>query len=263
MISGAAGAILGLLALHAWTGNDEPLERAVACGRHLLARRVETSTGARAWSIRGRTPLTGFSHGAAGIGYALVRLHGATGEADFLSAAREGFAYEAKLFDEEQGNWPDLRTITSGSAGTRFAASWCHGAPGIGLSRLEIVNEPAAYADVEAAVRMTLAAGIKGPDGLCCGTLGRLELLLSAGLRLGRPDLAAAARRLASAVLARRQRTGALRLRPGHTVEADSPGLFSGTAGIGYQLLRLNSPEHVPSVLLWHSGGGDVGKVHA
>jgi adenylate kinase len=30
-----------------------------------------------------------------------------------------------------------------------------------------------------------------------------------------------------------------------------SPGFFQGTAGIGYELLRLSAPERLPSVLTW------------
>lgn len=30
-----------------------------------------------------------------------------------------------------------------------------------------------------------------------------------------------------------------------------SPGFFQGAAGIGYELLRLAHPDHLPSVLLW------------
>lgn len=30
-----------------------------------------------------------------------------------------------------------------------------------------------------------------------------------------------------------------------------NPGFFQGTAGIGYELLRLAYPESLPSVLLW------------
>jgi lantibiotic modifying enzyme len=30
-----------------------------------------------------------------------------------------------------------------------------------------------------------------------------------------------------------------------------NPGFFQGASGIGYQLLRLACPEHIPSVLLW------------
>ena len=38
--------------------------------------------------------LTGFSHGAAGIGYALLELYAITKELKFLMAAENAFSYE-------------------------------------------------------------------------------------------------------------------------------------------------------------------------
>lgn len=264
VIAGCAGAILALLALFAWTDDAEWLERAVHCGRRLLAQRVVTPFGFSAWSVRGSEPLTGFAHGAAGIAYALTRLYGATGESAFLEAALEGVAYENSRFDPDRGNWPDLRNLpesrkipeSSGSV-PRFADGWCHGAPGIGLSRLARADDREARADVELAVRSAMAAGDSGPDSLCCGAFARAELLLAAGLRLGRPELVEHAKSLAASVLGRRSPAGAFRLLPGHPVEADSPGLFSGVSGVGYQLLRLCDPQRVPSVLLWRPNAGD------
>ncbi|HEV2343860.1 MAG TPA: type 2 lanthipeptide synthetase LanM [Actinocrinis sp.] len=258
VISGCAGAILALLALSSWTDDAEWLERAVGCGRRLLAQRVMTPFGLSAWSVRGREPLTGFAHGAAGIAYALMRLYDATGEAAFLTAALEGIAYENARFDPKRGNWPDLRDRPEGSdSAARYADGWCHGAPGIGLSRLARADDREARADVEIAVRSAMAAGGGGLDSLCCGAFGRTELLLAAGLRLGRPELVEHAKARAASVLGRRSRAGAFRLLPGHPVEADSPGLFNGVSGIGYQLLRLCDPQRVPSVLLWRPNAGD------
>ena len=89
VLSGSAGALLGLLALHSATGEDTVLQAAVDCGDHLLRHRVETN-GHRVWRTVAERPLTGFSHGAAGIAYALARLYGATGERSYLEAARGG-----------------------------------------------------------------------------------------------------------------------------------------------------------------------------
>jgi hypothetical protein len=54
VLGGAAGAILGLLTLHEATRDTVALERAAACGRHLLARRVPSVAGFRAWPTAGR-----------------------------------------------------------------------------------------------------------------------------------------------------------------------------------------------------------------
>jgi lantibiotic modifying enzyme len=69
IIAGAGGAILGLLALYELTTDEEVLQRALLCARHLLSERVEIEKGEPG---SGMVIVTGFSHGAAGIAYALL-----------------------------------------------------------------------------------------------------------------------------------------------------------------------------------------------
>ena len=250
VVAGAAGAALGLLSLHEAMGGEETLVRALWCGERLLERRCQTSAGFRAWTSHSEQPLTGFSHGAAGIAFALARLSEASGRSDFLEAAREAVAYEDALFSVEEANWPDLRPHPPASGGV--LSSWCHGASGIGLARLgglDVLDTPRVRADIEAAMRTTRAVGRGSVDQLCCGALGRVEALHVGGGLLSRPDLDEAARELAASVLASRLRSG-FRLAPGVDSVDYAPGFFQGLSGIGYQLLRLAQPE-LPTVLLF------------
>src|SRR5208283_2102007 len=128
VIAGAAGAILSLLALWRQTGETELLEKAAFCGERLL----EMRTTEGAWLTTSRRPLAGFSHGAAGIGLALLRLHAAAPDTRFQQAALAGFAYERTLLSQERCNWEDLRDHVTDNAKDHFAAAgWCHGAPGV------------------------------------------------------------------------------------------------------------------------------------
>jgi len=263
IIAGSAGAILGLLTVHEALEDTTILERAVDCGRHLLASRVASNNeeGPRAWPTIGEQPLTGFSHGAAGIAYALLRLYQATGETDFRAAAEEAIAYEASVFVEGEGNWPDFRPDQEGlppdPANPRFMVAWCHGAPGIGLARLgglPMMDTPQVRKDIEVALATTqraLADQQHHADHVCCGNMGRIEMLLTAGIRLARPELAAAARREASRVVARAAQSEGYRLSAALPRGVHSPGFFQGAAGVGYELLRLAYPDRLPSVLLW------------
>ncbi len=247
IISGAAGAILGLLSLP----GDAPIEKAIICGRRLLETRVAGARGGRAWPSSNGIPLTGFSHGAAGVAYSLLRLYGATGDSAFLEAAGQAVEYERGVFDPQAGNWPDFREPGTAS----FMVSWCHGAPGIGLARLgglERLDTAQVRADIEVALATTQAYGAQGLDHLCCGTLGRVEFLLEAARRLSRPELAEKARAWAAHIVARAKQAG------GYTLSLQtsppqwlSPGFFQGLAGVGYELLRLTYPDRLPAVLLW------------
>ncbi len=251
VIGGAAGAILGLLALYRACGDSAVLDRATACGRQLLASRVADSTGARGWhSLPGvkRMP-TGFAHGAAGMALALLRLGRATGDPAFAAVAREALHHERDLFMPQANNWPDLRVDADA---TDAPCQWCYGASGIGLARLgcsPVTEDSAFTGEIAAALSCTCATPPSTLDNLCCGEFGRVDFLLTAGLRLGRPDLVALARDRARASLGAAAARGSFAWAGGD--DSMNPGLFSGIAGIGYALLRLADPAALPSVLLW------------
>jgi type 2 lantibiotic biosynthesis protein LanM len=264
IVSGAAGAILCLLAVHAARPDDGVLELAVACGRQLLARRTADGQGRRAW-ISGIGPdamLSGFAHGAAGIAYSLLRLHRVCGIEEFRHAAAGAIEYEDSLFAPEVGNWLDLRKDLSkpsddGAPPPRFGNSWCTGAAGIGLARLgglDGLDTPAIRADIDhalAAAQAKVATSQDNPDCICCGNFGLIELLLTAGQQLGRPELGELAHRRAAEIVAQAGPDGGYWYANYLPRGLFSPGLFQGAAGVGYQLLRLACPERVPAVLLW------------
>ncbi|HKC24913.1 MAG TPA: type 2 lanthipeptide synthetase LanM, partial [Thermoanaerobaculia bacterium] len=64
---GAAGAILGLLALHERTADRDVLAAALACGDHLIKSARDLGDGRAGWPSAGGPPLAGLAHGAAGI----------------------------------------------------------------------------------------------------------------------------------------------------------------------------------------------------
>jgi type 2 lantibiotic biosynthesis protein LanM len=252
VIAGAAGAVLGLLALHRTEPEPLVLDRAVACGCHLVESQRDCSAGGRAWRTLGDRELTGFSHGASGIALALLRLYQATGMRRFLLAAREGIRYEDALFSAESGNWLDLREASPRHLDTAYACQWCHGAPGIGLARLgalEVLDEPSVRYAIDVAIQTTTEAPDLRVDHLCCGNFGRLELLFAAGQRMGSSDLTLEALRRAGGLVARARDSGGFRWPSG--LNSFSPGFFTGLSGVGYEILRLAHPAILPSVLLW------------
>jgi len=245
---GAAGAILGLLALHDASGDELSLERAVWCGQHLLKKRTRSEAGHRVWATLEGRPPTGMSHGAAGIAYSLARLYQITGLERFMEAAKEAMVYEASVFAPKARHWPDLKSHDQVESMT----SWCQGVPGIGLARLGVLgveSSPRMQREVEVAFKVTEQLGLAPADQLCCGNLGRAELFLVGGRQLSRPELVQDATRIASCVLERSEEVGSFGLSPWLSNQLFNPGFFQGTAGIGYGLLRVT--HQLPSVLLW------------
>ncbi len=251
VIAGSAGAILSLLALQETEPDARVLSRAVLCGEHLLEKMTVSRAGPRAWTTVGSTMTTGFSHGAAGIAYALLRLHEHTGDVRLLEAAREAIAYEESEYSPEMENWADCGEKEDE---VRYPWQWCRGAPGIGLARLgglRALDDVRVREDVEISLRGTQRVGVDGVDHPCCGNMGRAELLLSAGEILARCDLVGAAREVAWRTVVRAEDAGGFVLHPMLPRRVDSPGFFQGTAGVGYGLLRVARPELLPAVLLW------------
>lgn len=279
VMSGRAGAIPALLRLHAIHGGDDLFDAARAAGELLLDRAVRDDRGlswdtmgemargidlssvsealAEAYGADDRPRLTGLSHGAGGIGWALTELAAATGDTRFGAAAREAFAYEDSSFDGETDRWPDLRHKATGQPPGPPPAAWCHGAVGIGLARLrafEITGDPAYREAVQNALRITarsvigqLAAGT-GNFSLCHGLAGNAELFLLWHQITGDPEARQLADAVAEAGIDGHDAPG----RPwpsGIEGGGEAPSLMLGLAGTGYFYLRIAEPR-TPSVVL-------------
>lgn len=251
--AGSAGALLGLLSLYEKTQHSQPLETAICCAEHLLSQLVSVNNKPRAWKILKGQQYTGFSHGAAGIVYALLRLYNITRNPAYLEAASEGIAYEASVFSTIVNNWPDFREFAMKNGQPGFMVSWCHGAAGIGLSRLgglSILNTDKVQQDIEIALQTIQNHSLQDVDCVCCGNFGRIETLLVAAQKLAQPHWQETALQKATWVVARAKKMGGYQF-PNLPTTVFTPSFFQGTAGIGYELLRLAFPENLPCVLLW------------
>ncbi|MCA9996460.1 MAG: type 2 lantipeptide synthetase LanM family protein, partial [Anaerolineales bacterium] len=251
IIGGAAGCIGALLALYRVAPSTVVLDTAIQCGDYLLAQGRPQRKGIGWQGIAsGEQCLSGFSHGAAGIAWALLELAAVSKEVRFQQAALDAIEYERSLFVPEKGNWLDLRKFTQkADEEASFMLAWCHGAPGIGLGRLltlPMLESDEIRAEIETAVKTTLAYGFGNNHSLCHGDLGNLELLLQAGQYLQKPDIADKVYVLAGQILAQGEKYGWL---CGTPMRIESPGLMTGLSGIGYELLRLAKPDLVPSLL--------------
>lgn len=245
-VAGAAGAILSLLSLYDACGSATALTTAVHCGEHLLQKAVDLPEG-KGWKNElGPRPLSGFAHGSAGIAWSLFRLADASNEPRFRQAANEALRYERSLFSIEQQNWLTLRQE---SEGPRYMKSWCHGAAGIGLSRLgmmRLLEDPEFSQEIQAALQITEKA-FGGNHSLCHGGFGNLEVLLVASQTLENPYWSKQVQRIANWLVDDLEQRG---WQTGLLFHMQTPAFMVGLSGIGYQLLRLAYPEQVSSVLL-------------
>jgi len=258
IIFGVAGLIPGLVSLYQATGDQSILEIAIKCGDRLLSQ--QTATYPRAWitlpQVKNKS-LTGLSHGASGIALSLLKLYDVTSNKAFLEAAKEGIEYESSVFDNSLKKWPDLRLSQQVNQVDAMYA-WCNGSPGIGLARLgslPTTDTQETYKDIEIALDMTqkyeLFNGNSGVDYLCCGSLGRTELFVLASQKLARQDLLISARKNAALAITKAEKNQDYNLLPHLPDSSLSPSFFKGSAGLGYQFLRLANPRSLPSVLIF------------
>jgi type 2 lantibiotic biosynthesis protein LanM len=262
IISGNAGAIPALLALYQQHRQEFLLDLAQRLGDILLEKANKQEIG---WSwptvgVPAEHDLTGFAHGAGGIAWALVELAHVTGEGRFREAAQAAFRYEQHWFNPQYENWPDFRQtegIWPGTAsGPNYGMAWCHGAPGIGLSRLRafaILKDGAVRAQAEAALRTT-ARALQPAGGwvnysLCHGMSGNAELCLLASQILESPSYRQLAEQVGLQGITQYQQQN-LPWPCGIMGGGETPNLMLGLAGIGYFYLRLYNPQAVPSILV-------------
>lgn len=252
-LAGSSGCIGALLALYCYRPNPRTLEVAILCGEHLVKQAIPQKHGV-AWQTHmpASQPATGVGRGSTGIGWALLQLGALTGDERFKATGLASLAYERSVFSPEKNNWPDFRVVNKDplpEGEFRYMAAWCHGAPGIGLTRLSLLPhypDPVIRDEVQAAVKTTLKS-FGHNHCLCHGDLGNMDLLVEASQKLNDPALAQEVSRLGAFLLKSFEQRGWVCSNPLHV---ETPGLMAGLAGIGYGLLRMAKPERVPSVLI-------------
>lgn len=253
--------ILAFLAAARRTGQQRYVAAAAHHGEHLLATAVRHPWG-WAWnSDPDAPPLCGLAHGASGMAWALGELAATVPDERFTQTVLGARRYERSWFDSTTNSWPDLRPdVSPAGAPPLRPALWCHGAIGIGLSRLALYRlalyrlgaDPSLAAESACALQAAGAAAAEtletGPyRGLtiCHGIGGSVLLMLAANDTLGEPQHLAAARWVADQVLAQLGTDDAARWPSGVRDGGFSPGLMTGLAGTMYVLARAADPVGV------------------
>ena len=213
MIYGASGTIVFLLELAETTGEARFTAAALAAARWLIQESTvdepEGTDGKRRrswrWALAGNRAYVNFSHGTAGVAYALARVGAAVGDAACLQAALDGVAWLDDLAIREEGRvvWP----VIAGSKTTM--GGWCHGPPGTarlylylhsltGEQRyLDTALASARWVMAQAPAAGSTAPAPKFPPSLCCGVAGVLDFFCDLYRVTGDAEFAAFARRAA------------------------------------------------------------------
>ena len=239
IISGVSGIIM--LILNIYSHEKDPLLLAIAgkFGDFLMSELKKS----------GGDILTGFSHGYAGLSCALFMLYGALGIDDYYKLGMDLILRENAFYDSSIDNWLDLRSKT-GKSGVVF---WCHGAPGIALSRAIVKKSlngkytSTINKDIDTALKKTLYEGFA--DGMnhsmCHGQMGNLDILLKVSAIIGDEDLKKQVLQISEDIIAQILKKGII---CANANNLETVNFMVGLSGVGYGFLRLHNPE-IPSIL--------------
>lgn len=221
------------------------------CINNLLNSYPEPSILTDHYPIPAIRPLLGFSHGVSGVAWALLPYYRRTLDSRAGIWIQKALDYERAYYSPVHNNWPDFRGHhkTSDEHSNKCMSAWCHGAIGIGLSRLDMKRQGWFDGIIDQEIRSSINIAKIGFDevlNLCHGSLGRLELLQVAADQqyISESDLFNYIGKVAVYI----KESNALSYEKVGNIFV--PGLFTGACGLAFQFLRLVYPKVIPSLLL-------------
>lgn len=280
IIFGNAGTALFLLELGIASKDPKFLAAARAAGHGLLAEATLVPAVANPeqklptwWLSMGgmKTHMPNFSHGTAGVAYALARIGAHTGDAALLQAAKDGAQW---MIDNAVADGDSLKWAASDRSPGTFMGGWCHGPTGTGrlFLLLHAITGDARYREIAdkganfvvayaAAAEKTGADGKKPyvPPSYCCGVAGVVEFFCDLHRVSKSPAHAAFAKKAADYLVevaiadgdGRKWKNG--QSVPGGPTTANAAGhnvdLMLGAAGEALALLKVMTMERAEDPL--------------
>jgi len=239
-LGGHAGIITFCLNLYKNTSLEDALEVAKLYGYDLL---VEIKK--RKNEFENNEALTGLAHGTSGYILALKELGHYLNNEEMNTLSQELIEYEDKLFDSIACNWLDLREQVIEKENSFY---WCHGAPGIILSRALVKSiDSTSFEDTDfkrIIDKIISKKEIVERLGLCHGFFGITDICISVSkldnTLVQKEEIIKLVNKHLNQINVQEKFQGML--------ERGLLGLMLGVSGIGYTLLRLNN-TNIPSVL--------------
>ena len=265
LMYGTAGTILGLLAMHAVTGDAQSLAEARVLGDQLTGKALKSEAGDGCyWEIASSAPggpivpHLGLLHGVAGVGLALAYLGNVTGEEHYVRTAQGAaeLLIAQAVASPTHGPAEETETLLSWPGHLDDEAkglqAHCHGAGGIGqfLLWLDVLAPNPRYrkAAERAAYAMAAQRATETRAGICHGVSGTGHFMLDCYQTFGGSHW----RGLAGECGGYLQRFR-LPERPGvyamHNKGAISPDLMLGYAGAGSFLLRFANAANASDLI--------------
>lgn len=188
----------------------------------------------------------GYAHGDAGIISALVSSSRYADIPDIGQFVEDFLEVQNKAYSHKDNNWSRLIEEPN-----YFNYGWCHGAPGILLSRAELycngIKSETVITDLNNSLRAVKEQCFGRNYCLCHGDVGNLLILRFTAQVLGDTELEADAKANLSLVLNEKiipaSKEG--KLLSGY----DDNGLFCGIAGLIYAICKFRCYDEIPDIM--------------
>jgi len=253
LLSGNAGCIIYLCTVYERTQDESYLILAEKAAEHIVAHKTAYKN-TYCWSNIHKKGFVGFSHGSSGIAYALFRLNSFLKRDDLKEVAIKAIEYERLLFDSESKTWPFFMFTDSLTIDYYPNHFWAYGSGSIALSRILISPY---YTDELFLDEITIAKDniiSKGPvvnHNISSGLFGNLYILQELACYLQDQALTDLIISYTKAALLQKDDEQLWRGAPvgkrNAIVRMD--GLLTGSAGVGYMLLKLADWPNIPRIL--------------
>ncbi|RIN36943.1 type 2 lantipeptide synthetase LanM [Staphylococcus succinus] len=191
--------------------------------------------------------LNGFAHGKSGYSLSLASIYKITKNKEYLHYVSSSIREEDLFYDEKNNNWEDLR-----NKGNYDAVYWCHGAPGIALSRSKIQNliqeeDLPLKLSIDNAISKCVNDGFneKMNHSLCHGISGNLDILIELQNIFSSHELENTINRESQNLLSQLFQNG---YKSGINSKIPVQNFMLGKFGIAYTLLRIKDPS-IPCIL--------------
>lgn len=262
LLSGQAGILLAVSHLYAHTNEKSLLYtidgvvNKLVTGAHIARAGLKWDTYKHSYDS-----LTGFSHGASGIAFALLQAGQYFGATGLQYLAQQAYLYEAGYFEKQTGNYMDLRVgaermqsiheeyqytlykwpLTAFQPTMSGISSWAHGAAGCALSRLFAyqITQAALYVE-QATQALTFSWQYFLQQQhidytLCSGYGGIAAIFERAAKTLNEPIWHTRSLQIATTAIDYYHKHRNYNSKT--EAHITDHGLFSGLAGVGYWLL--------------------------
>ncbi|WP_077595999.1 lanthionine synthetase LanC family protein [Oceanobacillus kimchii] len=241
ILEGHAGIIMVMVSLFEQFGNPKFLDTALISVNYLIKTKYTDNNKTYWIDPTTNNSYSGFAHGTSGIIAALSKFNKYRNNLDIEETIMKSLNFESSLFNKKTNNW-----FSSKEKDKNISMAWCHGAPGILLSRSILIqngiDNPTIQNEIKVALDTVLQFGFGRNRSLCHGDMGNLSII-QGYKHLN--DVKYTIKKVENFLY---DYFSNHNLNKGTSRGVESIGLMIGLSGIGYGFLKIFD-DSVPNIL--------------